>query len=54
MQQGNPSVFVSQLEAMIVFADIQEDFVLGAWLSQALNRIKVINEVSQGLPSATE
>ncbi len=54
MNQADPSVFASQLESMIAFADAREEFVLGAWLSQALNRINAINETSQGCTSATE
>ncbi len=54
MDQPDPNVFASQLEGMIAFADAQEDYVLGAWLSEALNRMIIISEASQGLPSATE
>lgn len=54
MNQADPSMFASQLERMISFADAQEEFVLGAWLSQALDRINAITESSRGLPSATE
>lgn len=54
MNQADPSMFTSQLEAMIAFADAHEEFVLGAWLSQALSRINVINGTSQGCSSAIE
>ncbi|KQM71682.1 hypothetical protein ASE72_09170 [Sphingomonas sp. Leaf20] len=54
MNQADPSKFASQLESMIEFADAHEEFVLGAWLSQALNRINAITGASQGLSSATE
>lgn len=54
MNQADPSMFASQLESMIAFADAHEEFVLGAWLSQALNRISVINGTSPGCNSVTE
>jgi hypothetical protein len=54
MNQADPSMFASQLESMIAFADAQGEFVLGAFLSQALDRINAITATSQGLPSATE
>jgi hypothetical protein len=54
MDQADPTVFASQLERMIAFADGHQEYVLGAWLSDALNRLNVIIEASQGLPSATE
>lgn len=34
-----PRVFASQLEDMIAYADAKQDFVLAAWLSQALDRV---------------
>lgn len=54
MDQADPTVFARQLERMIAFADDREEYVLGAWLSDALNRVNAIIETSQGLPSATE
>jgi len=54
MNQADPSMFASQLESMIAFADAHGEFVLGAFLSQALERINAINETPQRLSSATE
>lgn len=34
-----PRVFEAQLKTMIAFADTQQDYALGAWLSQALDRL---------------
>lgn len=54
MDHVDPTIFANQLERMIAFADAREEYVLGAWLSDALNRMNVIIETLQGLPSATE
>lgn len=54
MEEMDPGVFASQLESMIAFADAREDYVLGAWLSQAHSRIDAMIETPQGLSSATE
>jgi len=35
-----PRVLAKQLEHMIEFADKKQDYVLAAWLAQALERIK--------------
>jgi HAMP domain-containing protein len=40
MSQANVINFTTQIEGMIAFADAAQDFVLAAWLTEALIRMK--------------
>jgi len=40
MTQANVINFTTQIEGMIAFADAAQDFVLAAWLTEALIRMK--------------
>jgi len=35
-----PRAFEAQLVSMIAYADTHQDYALGAWLSQALDRLR--------------